>query len=92
MQQPIRMNMQNNSQNTNDFKAYLDKEKAKDPTLQIIRNEDLVPMNDPSCKHEMLHLDESEKDFDCLICNNPKCGQGWLFPLGTIRNKLKKEE
>lgn len=85
--------MQNNFQNTSsNFKEYYDNEKKKDPSLQIIRNEDLVPMNDPTCKHEFLHLDESETDFDCLMCNNPKCGKGWLFPLGSIRNKIKGEK
>lgn len=84
--------MQNNSNNTNDFQQYVRGEQAKDPTVQIVRKEDLQPVNDIKCKHTSLRLDESVTDFDCMTCNNPDCGKSWLFPLGTWRNKLKKGE
>ena len=82
--------MQNNSNSTNDFRQYVRSEQAKDPSVQIVRKEDLQPVNDMKCKHESLHLDESVTDFDCMNCNNPDCGKSWLFPLGTWRNKLNK--
>lgn len=82
--------MQNNSNSMNDFRQYVRSEQAKDPSVQIVRKEDLQPVNDMKCKHESLHLDESVTDFDCMTCNNPDCGKSWLFPLGTWRNKLNK--
>ena len=55
--------MQNNSKNTeNNFAEWLEKKQEKDPTLRVIRQQDLVPMNDTTCKHEHLELDESEID------------------------------
>ena len=81
--------MQSDSKNSEEFNAYYQNQKAKDPSLQIIRQDELVPMNDPHCPHEMCHLDESETDFDVMICN--KCGYGAVYPYGTFRNKLKKE-
>lgn len=84
--------MQNNSTDSANFQQYVRNEQSKDPTVQIVRKEDLQPVNDTKCKHESLRLDESVTDFDCMTCNNPDCGKSWLFPLGTWRNKLNKGE
>lgn len=85
--------MQNNSNDTGpdtNFKHYVEAEKAKDPSVQIIKREDLTPVNDMRCQHKSLRLDESVTDFDCLTCNNPSCGKSWLFPYGSWRDKFKK--
>lgn len=85
--------MQNNSKSTeNNFAEWLEKKQEKDPTLRVIRQQDLVPMNDTTCKHEHLELDESETEFDCVRCQNPKCGKMWLYPLGSVKDKFKKEK
>lgn len=82
--------MLENLQNSNE--EWLKQAQEKDPTLRVVKRQDLVPLNDMTCNHDDVAIDYSEADFDCLKCQNPHCGEMWLYPKGTLTKELKGEK
>jgi len=79
------MSKSNHSQKTEHSSSYKEDEKfdemGKSRVQKVhgglkadaISPEELVPMNDPDCKHESMTRDPSETDFNAFICDNPNC-------------------
>lgn len=42
--------------------------------VEAVAEEELVLVNDPECKHELLVRDPTETEFNAFICANPNCG------------------
>ena len=52
--------------------------------VEAVAPEELVPMNDATCKHEGAIRDFSEKDFIAFKCANPECGEVRLFDKAEV--------
>lgn len=47
--------------------------------VEAISVDELEPMNEPDCKHEMMQRDFTETDYLAFVCANEKCGLVKLF-------------
>jgi len=83
--------MSNSKDSKKNFSEYVRSEQEKDPTVRIIKQEDMVQLNDTSCKHDYVHAEEHDDDFSFLVCDNNKCGVSWMHTKEEVDKLLKKK-